>query len=135
MFREAYQIHKESLDSYFQESSRKPIYWDFESSLVFAKFDGFVDRINDLAILFKDAQDLLKLEKIEFGGIKGKALSDQVVAMFEEFNKVFKVFGELDYDALDPKDGVRLEMFYMIGNFIEMSLELSQRFQNLSKYD
>lgn len=45
---------------------------------------------------------MLKLEKIEFGGIKGSVLSGQVAALFEEFNGFFRVFSELKYDPLDP---------------------------------
>lgn len=33
----------------------------------------------------------MKLEKIEFGGIKGKQLSTQVEAMFVEFQGLYKV--------------------------------------------
>ena len=54
---------------------------------------------------------MLKLEKIEFGGIKGTSLSSQVVALFEEFNNLFKVFGDLKYDPLDPKDEVKQTFF------------------------
>ena len=48
----------------------------------------------------------MKLEKIEFGGIKGKMLSSQVVQIFEEFNELYKVFTERSYDSLDPLDEV-----------------------------
>lgn len=33
----------------------------------------------------------MKLEKIEFGGIKGKQLSAQVESMFAEFQNLYKV--------------------------------------------
>lgn len=46
---------------------------------------------------------MLKLEKLEFGGIKGKALSDQVVALFEEFDALYRTFLDVKYDILDPK--------------------------------
>lgn len=50
--------------------------------------------------------EFMKLEKIEFGGIKGKMLSSQVVQIFEEFNELYKVFTERSYDSLDPLDEV-----------------------------
>ena len=50
--------------------------------------------------------EFLKLEKIEFGGIKGKMLSTQTVQIFDEFNELYKVFTERSYDALDPQDMV-----------------------------
>ena len=52
------------------------------------------------------AMEFMKLEKIEFGGIKGKMLSAQVVQIFEEFNELYKVFTERSYDSLDPLDEV-----------------------------
>ena len=52
------------------------------------------------------AMEFMKLEKIEFGGIKGKMLSSQVVQIFEEFNELYKVFTERSYDSLDPLDDV-----------------------------
>ena len=58
--------------------------------------------------LMETAMEFMKLEKIEFGGIKGKMLSAQVVQIFEEFNEVYKVFTERSYDSLDPLDEVNI---------------------------
>lgn len=43
----------------------------------------------------------MKLEKIEFSGIKGKALGQQVMDMYEEFQEAYKVFAERTYDCLE----------------------------------
>ena len=51
--------------------------------------------------IFHDAWDMLKLEKVEFGGIKGASLSHQVATIFEEFNKLWTNFSDLKYDPLD----------------------------------
>jgi dynein heavy chain len=58
--------------------------------------------------------EFLKLEKIEFGGIKGKVLSAQTVQIFEEFQELYKVFTEFSGDPLDPLDTV--------STFMEMNL-------------
>lgn len=47
------------------------------------------------------ALDIEKLEKLEFSGIKGKALSQQVLSMYEEFQEAYKVFSDCTYDCLD----------------------------------
>ena len=52
------------------------------------------------------AQDFLKLEKIEYGGVKGTMLSEVTLAMFGEFNDLFKVFTDSSYDLLDLTDDV-----------------------------
>ena len=54
------------------------------------------------------AVEFMKLEKIEFGGHKGKMLSTQVINIFDEFNDHYKVFNERSYDALDPLDEVHI---------------------------
>lgn len=48
----------------------------------------------------------MKLEKIEFSGFKGKALSQQVLDMHEEFQEAYKVFAERTYDCLDLTNAV-----------------------------
>ena len=56
--------------------------------------------------LFKTATDLLRLEKVEIGGVKGKGLSSYVVKIFEEFKEEFEKFGNKKYDILEPKSNV-----------------------------
>jgi hypothetical protein len=41
--------------------------------------------------LFKTAIDFHRLEKVEIGGVKGKALSLKVFKIFEEFKEEFDV--------------------------------------------
>lgn len=55
------------------------------------------------------ALEFMKLEKIEFGGIKGKMLSSQVIQVFDEFNELYKLFTERTYDSLDPSDPAFME--------------------------
>merc|ERR1712226_1560864 len=45
--------------------------WSFATSLVFKRFDNFLTRLGSLENLFNIANEYLKLEKIEFGGIPG----------------------------------------------------------------
>uniref|UniRef100_A0A672V8T9 Dynein axonemal heavy chain 17 n=1 Tax=Strigops habroptila TaxID=2489341 RepID=A0A672V8T9_STRHB len=51
--------------------------------------------------LLATALDLVKLEKMEFSGIKGKALGQQVLDMYEDFQEAYKVLAEQTYDCLD----------------------------------
>lgn len=68
--------------------------------------------------MFSDAHDMLKLEKIEFGGIKGKSFSDQVLALFEEFNTLFKSISDLSYDPLDPADPVGFQFHVYVFEYM-----------------
>jgi dynein heavy chain len=56
--------------------------------------------------------EFMKLEKIEFGGIKGKILSSQTLQIFTEFNDLYKIFQEKSYDCLDPQDTVSMGLIY-----------------------
>jgi dynein heavy chain len=56
--------------------------------------------------LFKTALEMLRLEKVEIGGVKGKALSARVVKIFEEFKEEFEKFNNKKYDPLDPTSNV-----------------------------
>lgn len=53
--------------------------------------------------MFQTAIDFHRLEKVEIGGVKGKALSARVVKIFEEFKEEFDKFNNKKYDPLDPK--------------------------------
>jgi len=52
--------------------------------------------------------EFLKLEKIEFGGIKGRVLSSEIVTLHEEFQSLYKGFTEKSYDCLDSKEEVSM---------------------------
>ncbi|XP_064623162.1 dynein beta chain, ciliary-like [Lineus longissimus] len=108
-FKESYQVHKDKLKDYFKEGEPKE--WEFAAPLVFARLDKFMERIEIVHELFDTAMEFIKLEKVEFGGVKGKMLSAQVVQIYDEFNELYKVFAEKTYDALDTKDEEFLEDF------------------------
>lgn len=46
----------------------------------------------------------MKLERVEIGGLKGRALSARIVQVSKEFNDHFTVFATKTYDVLDPED-------------------------------
>lgn len=54
--------------------------------------------------------DFLRLEKVEIGGVKGKALSTRAMKIFEEFKDEFEKFSNKKYDPLDPKSEVSLKL-------------------------
>lgn len=53
-------------------------------------------------MLFRCAIDFLRLEKVEIGGLKGRALSARVVRVFEEFRDEFEKFSRKKYEILNP---------------------------------
>ncbi|KAM9371423.1 dynein axonemal heavy chain 9-like [Phaethornis superciliosus] len=99
-FKEAFKKRREKLHTYY-EPGQEVREWDFHTIIVFARLDSFLKRLGTVKDLLATALDLMKLEKIEFSGIKGKALGQQVQDMYEEFQEAYTVFAERTYDCLD----------------------------------
>ncbi|XP_054832302.1 dynein axonemal heavy chain 9-like [Eublepharis macularius] len=99
-FKQTFEERRENLSTYFQPGQEVKE-WDFPSIMVFAQLDNFLERLHLVNDLLVTALDIEKLEKLEFSGIKGKSLSQQVLSMYEEFQEVYKVFSDRTYDCLD----------------------------------
>ncbi|XP_075026233.1 dynein axonemal heavy chain 9-like [Calonectris borealis] len=99
-FKGAFEERREKLHTYY-EPGQEVREWDFHATMVFARLDSFLKRLEMVEDLLATALDLMKLEKIEFSGIKGKALGQQVLDMYEEFQEAYKVFAERTYDCLE----------------------------------
>ncbi|XP_008068583.1 dynein heavy chain 17, axonemal [Carlito syrichta] len=83
---------------------KKPVPWEFPSSLVFSRMNSFFHRIQTIEDLYKTAIEFLKLEKIELGGVRGNILGKLVTQIYDEVFELVKVFAECKYDPLDPGD-------------------------------
>ena len=83
-YRSAFREFKAKLPSYFK-GDKKPKTWEFQEHLIFKRCDSFVDRLNIVKEFFRTAQQFLKLEKVEIGGLRGKALSNRINCVHEEF--------------------------------------------------
>lgn len=56
--------------------------------------------------MFDTELEFLKLEKIDFSGIKGNTLSNERKLIFEQFRDLFREFSDIMYEPLDPQDQV-----------------------------
>ncbi|EPQ13414.1 Dynein heavy chain 9, axonemal [Myotis brandtii] len=101
-FKQVFQDRREALHTYFKESQEVRA-WDFQSSLVFVRLDGFLRRLLMVQDLLKTTLDFHSLQKLEFSGIRGNALSQQVQQMDHEFQEMCRVFSESCHDCLDPQ--------------------------------
>lgn len=63
---------------------------------------------------FKINLEFLKLEKIQFGGSKGKCLVEMVAQIYAEFTELIKIFTSSSYDpmVLTAKVGRQLQEFF-----------------------
>ncbi|KAM5274465.1 dynein axonemal heavy chain 9 isoform 2-T2 [Ctenodactylus gundi] len=122
-FKQVFQDRRKSLHTYFKENEEVKE-WDFQTSLVFVRLDSFLNRLRVVAELLKTALDFNKLGKLEFSGIRGNALSQQVQRMYEEFQEMYRVFSEYSYDYLDPHS---MEFENDISDFNQKVEDLDQR--------
>ncbi|XP_041830036.1 dynein heavy chain 9, axonemal-like isoform X1 [Melanotaenia boesemani] len=100
LFKSTYDDRRANLRQYQKnESLIKP--WDFSPLLVFSRFDRFVNRVKSIKDILLTALDLMKLEKVEIGGIQGRALSLQVQQLHQEFLDTYRLFTEKPSDCLD----------------------------------
>ncbi|XP_068007847.1 dynein axonemal heavy chain 9-like [Melanerpes formicivorus] len=99
-FKESFEERRAQLHTYYEPGQEVRL-WDFPATMVFARLDSFLRRLQMVEGLLTTALDLMKLEKLEFSGVKGKALGQQVQQMYEEFQEAFKVFAERTYNCLD----------------------------------
>uniref|UniRef100_A0A8C4V4J9 Dynein axonemal heavy chain 17 n=1 Tax=Falco tinnunculus TaxID=100819 RepID=A0A8C4V4J9_FALTI len=111
-FKEAFEERREKLHTYYEPGQEwcaweGPLAW-LQTWLCLVTTVIFFCQCHNLCVppltlkdLLATALELMKLEKIEFSGIKGKALGQQVLDMYEEFQEAYKVFAERTYDCLD----------------------------------
>ncbi|KAB1276762.1 Dynein heavy chain 11; axonemal [Camelus dromedarius] len=106
-FRNSFFNYRKGLASYFVGSKElKP--WDFQSHLVFCRFDKFLDRVMKIEDIFVTMLEFEKLDRLEFGGTKGAILNGQIHEMSEEFMELCKLFKQSAYDACDDNNMVIL---------------------------
>ncbi|TMS22638.1 hypothetical protein E3U43_012903 [Larimichthys crocea] len=100
LFRSTYEDRKANLNQYQRNGSVvRP--WDFSPLLVFSGLELFINRVKTIKDILLTAVDLLKLEKLEIGGVQGRALSQQVQLLHQEFADTYKLFTEKPYDCMD----------------------------------
>lgn len=132
LFRSTFEERRLSLRQFQKNgSSLRP--WDFSPRLVFSRLDRFASRVKTIEVSMESflssscrnaaslgadcgmpslqdilltAVDLLKLEKLEIGGVRGRALSQQVQQLHQEFTDTYKFLTEKPYDCLDMNNMV-----------------------------
>uniref|UniRef100_A0A8D1TE77 AAA+ ATPase domain-containing protein n=1 Tax=Sus scrofa TaxID=9823 RepID=A0A8D1TE77_PIG len=127
-FKHVFQDRRENLHSYFKEN-QEVREWDFQSSLVFVRLDGFLGRLG----MVQTALDFHKLGKLEFSGIRGNALSQQAQQMYSEFQELYRVFSESSYNCLDPQTTYVVSFLQLLSVLKEMSYLQPQQMKYIPK--
>lgn len=133
-----FKIYKLNLPRFFKES--EPNLWNFDTNMVFQRLIAFLQRLQTIQWFFNTVLEFSKLEKVEIGGIKGRALSARVSGVFAEFQQCYATFASKSYDVLDPDDLSFMEDFQQFKQRIfEMDMKLSailcQAFEDCSNLE
>ena len=89
---------------YYEEKSKADgKAWNIDKRHILKNFENFELRVYKMMELFEIMVDFSKLEKIEIGGTKGRALTHQIVTIFTEFTAASEYFKKLKYNPLNMK--------------------------------
>jgi dynein heavy chain len=119
---ECYHTHRSNLETYFRDDP--VIGWNFHTNLVFGRLEKFVQQLHSIKDYFLVVVEFLKLEKIEFAGLRGKNLSDIVLEIFTTFQDSMNAFSGKSFDPLDPNDK---EFAKEYAAFMQMINEMDKR--------
>ncbi|XP_044764909.1 dynein beta chain, ciliary [Coccinella septempunctata] len=115
---------KRNLSQFFKEKEVQ--LWSFQPDMVFGRCNSFLERLNTIQWFFNTVLEFNKLEKIEIGGVKGRALSSRLTEVYVEFQQSFSIFSGKSYDVLDPDDPAFTHDFLTFKqNIFEMDMKLS----------
>jgi len=88
-------------DAYFEYKAKANNQWKITTNALFVRLDAFSERCQDMMHLTHTIIQFTKLEKIEIGSTKGKALTDSVKQIHQEFIEEVEKFTALEYEIMD----------------------------------
>ncbi|XP_076016721.1 dynein axonemal heavy chain 11 [Genypterus blacodes] len=95
-FRQSYQRQKERSACHVKLAR-----WDFPSAGIFTRFNLFLNRMLQLKEFFEITLVFQRMEKLEFGGLKGKIYGENAAQINKEFNQRCHVLKHSENNPLD----------------------------------
>ncbi|CAB3248907.1 unnamed protein product [Arctia plantaginis] len=102
-FIDTYEMNRHKVATFFPPGVM-PVGWSFEFDRVFMRFNTYMKRLKMIENILEATMEILKLEKVEFCGLRGKTLSRECVKVLEEYQLKYAQLGTLAYDPADPED-------------------------------
>lgn len=88
-------------EAYFEYKAKADNEWKITTNALFVRLDSFAERCQDIMHLTSTIIQFNKLQRIEIGGTKGKALTATVMHIFNEFNKAVDDFMLVEYEIME----------------------------------
>ncbi|XP_053970080.1 dynein beta chain, ciliary [Anastrepha ludens] len=107
--------------------------WRFSPADVFGyTLNGFLAQLNDMRKLFEAAVSFQNLEKIEFGGMRGKQLNERVRQVHTQFKELFEQWTLTEFvapqlDTQQPNNNKWAHFKRQLRNFFEQIHALEQK--------
>ncbi|XP_037532275.1 dynein heavy chain 11, axonemal [Nematolebias whitei] len=95
-FKESYQTQKERLAN---QENHTP--WDFPAAVIFSHFSPFFNRMLQLENFLEVMLSFQRMEKLEFGGLKGRLYNEQVARMYKDLRNHCHALKHSDSNPLD----------------------------------
>lgn len=74
--RETYEMNRDKVHTFFP-AGVMPVRWSFDFDRVFMRINVFKNRLKMIENILEATVEILKLEKVEFCGLRGKTLSTE----------------------------------------------------------
>lgn len=98
-FSETYELNRDKVHTFFPPGVM-PVRWSFDFDRVFMRFNTYMQRLKMVEDIVAATVEILKLEKVEFSGLRGKTLSTEClkvrVSYFENLFKLLFVVVSVD---------------------------------------
>ena len=78
--------------------------WSFSENAIFSRLNKYLQRLGDIKEIFDTANDFSKLDRIEFGGLKGKDHSRTAQDLYRKYQKLFNHWSFIEFEPLEPTD-------------------------------
>ncbi|XP_063367395.1 dynein beta chain, ciliary-like [Cydia amplana] len=98
-----YELNRDKIESFFPPGIT-PVRWSFNFDRVFMRFNIYLKRLKMIESILEATVEILKLEKVEFCGIRGKIISVECMKVLEDYTLIYQNLGNITYDPADPED-------------------------------
>ncbi|KAF9414328.1 hypothetical protein HW555_007725, partial [Spodoptera exigua] len=102
-FLETYEMNRDKVHTFFPVGVM-PVRWSFDFDRVFKRFNIYMKRLKMIENILESTVEILKLEKVEFCGLRGKILSTECMKVLEHYAAKYNHLGNIQYDPADPED-------------------------------
>ncbi|XP_075982942.1 dynein beta chain, ciliary-like [Anticarsia gemmatalis] len=117
-FIDTYALNRDKVHTFFPPGVM-PVRWSFDFDRVFMRYNVYVNRLKMIESVLEATVEILKLEKVEFCGLRGKTLSTECMRVLEDYQLKYAQLGNITYDPADPENDAFLKDYAHIQGVLE----------------